>query len=58
MLRGVNRRGLALAVHGLQERAMNDELHELRNAGYKPVLAGPLPFSLEESPPPGLFYQL
>ena len=27
---------------------MNDELQELRNGGYKPVLVGPQPFSLEE----------
>jgi hypothetical protein len=27
---------------------MNDELHDLRNAGYKPVLIGPQPFSFEE----------
>jgi hypothetical protein len=28
--------------------AMNDEPQELRNGGYKPVLVGPQPFSLEE----------
>ena len=27
---------------------MNDEVQELRNAGYKPVLIGPKPFSFEE----------
>jgi len=27
---------------------MNDELEDLRNAGYKPVLIGPQPFSFEE----------
>ena len=27
---------------------MNDELQDLRNAGYKPVLVGPQPFSFEE----------
>lgn len=27
---------------------MNDELDELRNGGYMPVLVGPQPFSLEE----------
>ncbi|HWB86251.1 MAG TPA: hypothetical protein VG675_19055 [Bryobacteraceae bacterium] len=27
---------------------MNDELRELRNSGYKPVLVGPNPFSLDE----------
>ncbi len=27
---------------------MNDELQELRNSGYKPVLVGPQPFSLDE----------
>ena len=27
---------------------MNDELQELRKAGYKPVLVGPQPFSLED----------
>ena len=27
---------------------MNDELQELRNGGYKPVLVGPQPFSLED----------
>jgi hypothetical protein len=27
---------------------MSDELQSLRNAGYKPVLVGPQPFSLEE----------
>ncbi|MBM3725353.1 MAG: hypothetical protein FJW40_08015 [Acidobacteria bacterium] len=26
---------------------MNNELQELRNAGYKPVLIGPRPFSLD-----------
>jgi len=28
--------------------AMNDEPQELRSGGYKPVLVGPQPFSLEE----------
>ncbi len=28
--------------------AVKDELQELRNGGYKPVLVGPQPFSLEE----------
>jgi len=27
---------------------MHDELQDLRNAGYRPVLTGPQPFSLEE----------
>ena len=27
---------------------MNDDLQELRNRGYRPVLVGPRPFSLEE----------
>ena len=27
---------------------MSDQLRELRNAGYKPVLVGPRPFSFEE----------
>ena len=27
---------------------MNDELQELRNSGYKPVLVGPQPFSFDE----------
>lgn len=27
---------------------MNDELQELRNAGYKPPVVGPQPFSLED----------
>ncbi len=27
---------------------MNDELQELRKAGYKPVVVGPQPFSLED----------
>ena len=27
---------------------MNDELQDLRNAGYRPVLIGPRPFSFEE----------
>ena len=27
---------------------MNDELQELRNAGYKPVVVGPQPFSFED----------
>ena len=27
---------------------MNDEMQDLRNAGYKPTLVGPQPFSLEE----------
>ena len=27
---------------------MNDELRELRNSGYKPVLVGPQPFSFDE----------
>lgn len=27
---------------------MNDEIRELRNGGYKPVLVGPQPFSLED----------
>ncbi|MCC6341155.1 MAG: hypothetical protein IT166_03095 [Bryobacterales bacterium] len=27
---------------------MNDELQELRKTGYKPVLAGPQPFSFDE----------
>ena len=27
---------------------MSDPLRDLRNAGYKPVLVGPRPFSLEE----------
>jgi hypothetical protein len=27
---------------------VNDELQDLRHAGYKPVLVGPKPFSLEE----------
>ena len=27
---------------------MRDELEDLRNAGYKPVLVGPHPFSFEE----------
>ena len=26
---------------------MNDELQDLRNAGYKPVLVGPKPFSFD-----------
>jgi hypothetical protein len=27
---------------------MNNELQDLRNAGYQPVLVGPRPFSFEE----------
>ncbi len=27
---------------------MNDEVQDLRNAGYKPVLVGPQPFSLDD----------
>jgi hypothetical protein len=27
---------------------VSDELQDLRNAGYKPVLVGPQPFSVEE----------
>ena len=27
---------------------MNDELQDLRDAGYKPVVVGPQPFSLED----------
>ena len=27
---------------------MNDELQDLRNAGYRPVLIGPQPFSCDE----------
>jgi hypothetical protein len=27
---------------------MNDELQDLRNAGYRPVLVGPRPFSFDE----------
>ena len=27
---------------------MNDEFQDLRNAGYKPVLVGPQPFSFED----------
>jgi hypothetical protein len=27
---------------------MNDELQDLRNAGYKPVLVGPKPFSFDD----------
>ncbi len=27
---------------------MNDELHDLRNTGYKPVVIGPQPFSFED----------
>jgi hypothetical protein len=27
---------------------MNDEVQGLRNSGYKPVLVGPQPFSLDE----------
>ena len=27
---------------------MNDELQELRNSGYRPVLVGPKPFSFDE----------
>jgi len=27
---------------------MNDELQDLRNAGYRPVTVGPRPFSFEE----------
>ncbi len=27
---------------------MNDELQELRRAGYKPVVVGPQPFSFDE----------
>ena len=27
---------------------MNDELQDLRNSGYKPVLIGPQPFSFDE----------
>ena len=27
---------------------MKDELQDLRDAGYKPVLVGPKPFSMEE----------
>ncbi len=27
---------------------MNDELQDLRNAGYRPIVAGPQPFSFEE----------
>jgi hypothetical protein len=27
---------------------MNDEVQDLRNAGYRPVVVGPQPFSLED----------
>jgi hypothetical protein len=27
---------------------MNDEVQELRNAGYRPVVVGPQPFSFED----------
>ena len=27
---------------------MNDEVQDLRNAGYKPVVVGPRPFSFED----------
>jgi len=27
---------------------MNDEVQDLRNAGYKPVIVGPQPFSFED----------
>jgi hypothetical protein len=27
---------------------MNDELQDLRNAGYKPVVVGPQPFSFDD----------
>lgn len=27
---------------------MNDELQDLRNAGYRPVVVGPRPFSFED----------
>ena len=27
---------------------MNDEVQDLRNAGYKPVVVGPQPFSFED----------
>jgi hypothetical protein len=33
---------------GSMSGEMSDELQSLRNAGYKPVLVGPQPFSLEE----------
>jgi len=36
------------AAVGVRSGEMNDELQDLRNAGYKPVLVGPQPFSFEE----------
>jgi hypothetical protein len=33
---------------GFRIGEMNDELQDLRNVGYKPVLIGPQPFSFEE----------
>lgn len=36
------------ALYWLQEHEMNDELQDLRNVGYKPVIVGPQPFSFED----------
>ena len=35
-------------LYWLQEREMNDEVEDLLNAGYKPVVVGPQPFSFED----------
>jgi hypothetical protein len=32
----------------VQERRMNDEVQDLRRAGYRPVVVGPKPFSFDE----------
>jgi hypothetical protein len=33
---------------GFRSREMNDEVQDLRNAGYKPVVVGPQPFSFDD----------
>jgi hypothetical protein len=33
---------------GFRSGEMNDEVEDLRNAGYKPVVVGPQPFSFED----------
>jgi len=33
---------------GFRSGEMNDELQDLRNAGYKPIVVGPQPFSFED----------